>query len=404
MRILKKNIQYLCSIFLLLSLPVSASDLGYTYQDAHDDQMLYLHAMVNYRYDASWQFDWEKYQFSKNGFRISVGSVTTTDLLTDWSLFINQDLGAGWRFQGVGTWNETRHKSIFEKSAFMGLEKNIYEGIHLHLLVNPSYFKENTDLNTGFTLYNDSRESYLHLALQYEDFVYDSKNDFAGESIQAPLSMTWSARTGRSNVWLYTEGRVSTGFKREFPDMEKSPDLRTHDQARNELKLKFYYTDDGFSLSQIGMHVYHFREQKSFSEHEYNYVYENIFFDYFAEHISILSGKHRVRAVGHMIIQNAFGEGYRAHEFERNDLLGGLFYEYLISGHSIELGYMFASFDFDYEDYGLFRDYQTSGFTDKVMLGWSFSFPNNAEINISLSHQVSIGGFGGANLQYIMFF
>ncbi len=388
--------------FLILSLP--ASDIDWSYSDAYDDQMLYLHPMINYYYNAQWQFNWEERQFSDNGFRITVGSVTTTDLLTDWGLFINHELGAGWRFQGIGTWNETRHKSIFEKSAFMGLEKNIYSGLNIHLLVNPSYYKENTDLNAGFSVYNDSRQSYIRLALQYEDFVYDSKNDFAGKSIQAPLSATWSARAGRDHFWLYTEGRISTGFKRTFPDEEKSPDLRTHDQARNDIKLKFYYTYDNSSLTMLGFRVYQFFEEKTFSEQFKNYDYENIFTDYFIEHINSINPKSRIRIMGHVVVQDASNSGYQVHRFTRRDILAGGFYEYLIGRHTIEIGYMFSLYDYEYEDFGFNSDYKSDGYTDKLKLGWLFSFPNHAQINISISHQMTLGGFGGANLQYIMFF
>ena len=391
-------------IFLLLLSPLSASDTDWSYAHTYDDQMLYLHSLINYNYNARWQFRWEEKQFSANGFRITVGSVTTTDLLTDWGLFINHELGSGWRFQGIGTWNETRYKSIFEKHAFMGLEKNIFDGFNVHLLVNPSYYKENTDLNAGFSIYDDSRESYLRLALQYEDFVYDSKNDFAGKSIQPPLSATWSARTGRNKFWIYTEGRISTGFKRSFPDEEKSPDMRTHDQVRNDVKFKIYYTPDESSIAMVGLHLYQFSEKKTFSEPTFNYLYENRFTDYFIEYINLVHQKHRIRFLGHLVTQDASGNGYRAHIFERRDILAGGFYEYIMGNHSVELGYMFTYFDFDYIDYSSRSDYNDRGYTDKLKLGWFFSFPNDAQINISLSHQVSIGGFGGANLQYIMFF
>jgi hypothetical protein len=389
-------------VIILHALCLAQNEISYT--DAYDDPMLYLHALVNYSYNVIWQFEWEQNQFSTNGFRISVGSVTATDLLTDWGLKINHDLGAGWRFQGIGTWNETRHKSVFEKSAFMGLEKNLFSNFNIHLLVNPTYFKENTDLNMGFTIYNDSRESYLRLALQYEDFVYDSKNDFNGKSLQAPLSATWSARAGRNNFWLYTEGRLSTGFKRTFPDEEKSPDLRSHDQLRNDVKIKMYYTFEETAILMMGIHLYQFSEKETFSDQANNYDYENRLVNFFMEYMNRLHKKHRMRLIGHVIGQDALNSGYRAHEFSRTDYLAGGFYEYIIGSHSIEMGYMFAIYDYDYVDYGYRGDFNDKKYTDKVKLGWIYAFPKSAQIMISLSHQLSVGGFGGANLQYMMFF
>jgi hypothetical protein len=126
--------------------------------------------------------------------------------------------------------------------------------------------------------------------------------------------------------------------------------------------------------------------------------------NYFAEYIKRFQQNHRIRLMGQVIGQDALNYGYQAHLFDRNDLLCGGFYEYILGSHSIELGYMFTIYDYEYQDYGYRADFNEKGYTDKLKLGWLYSFPNNAIINISLSHQVSIGGFGGANLQYIMFF
>jgi hypothetical protein len=390
-------------ILIFVSSLYAAED-NWPYDDAYDDNMLYLHALINYDYNALWKFRWEEKQFSSNGFRITVGSVTTTDLLTDWGLFINQDLGAGWRFQGIGRWNETRHKNIFEKSALMGLEKEIYQGLNIHLLVNPSYYKENTDLNAGFTYYDQSREFYARIALQYEDFVYDSKNDQAGISSQKPLGLTWNVRTGKSKFFVYSEGRISTGFKRDFPDMEKSPDERSHDQRRSQVRLNLYYRPDELSIAVFRIHYYQFDEEKSFTEKTYNYKYMNQFSDVSTEYMHRLDRQHQLRVLAYYISQFAEGYGYQGHKFNRSDIMFGAFYEYFLGSHSLELGYMFTIADYEYEGMGYRPDFNHQGYVDKVMLGWLYAFPNDAQINISLSHQLTIGGFGGANLKYIMFF
>ena len=154
----------------------------------------------------------------------------------------------------------------------------------------------------------------------------------------------------------------------------------------------------------LGFRVYQYSEEKTFSDQFNNYAYENIFSDYFIEHINPIDHKSQIRIMGHVVVQDATNSGYQAHRFVRRDFLAGGFYEYLIGHHAIEIGYMFSIYDYEYENFGFNADYKSDGYTDKVKLGWIFAFPNDARINISISHQVSLGGFGGANLQYIMFF
>jgi hypothetical protein len=66
---------------------------------------------------------------------------------------------------------------------------------------------------------------------------------------------------------------------------------------------------------------------------------------------------------------------------------------------------MFALPSWDYQS---FHDqepsYNYSGIMDKVKIGWTYQFPQSSQIHISVSHEVNVGNFGGANLQYILLF
>ena len=50
------------------------------------------------------------------------------------------------------------------------------------------------------------------------------------------------------------------------------------------------------------------------------------------------------------------------------------------------------------------RSLSLDEYRDKLILGWRHHFSADAQILISVSHEVSVMGFGGGNLQFQMFF
>jgi hypothetical protein len=82
---------FFCLFSFVLFLPqLFASESDWTFEDAYRDRLAFLHAFLNYDFNAIWHSDWEKNYFSGNGFLLAVGSVTTHDLLVNGSLVINQ--------------------------------------------------------------------------------------------------------------------------------------------------------------------------------------------------------------------------------------------------------------------------------------------------------------------------
>ena len=391
-------------LLLLLSGLIFAGEPDWPYADGYDDNMLFLHALINYDYSAQWYYDWEKQQFDENSFRITVGSVTTSDLMTEANLRINHDIGAGWRFQARGRRYETRHESRFDNYAFMGLEKQISGGFNLHLLVNPGYFKEETDLQMGVAFYSDSRTSYLNLSLLIEDFVYDAKNDLSGVTTRTPRGLGWAARMEKLPFVIYTQGRISNGYERIYTDMDKSGDMTLHSLQNQEAGIKIYYFPADGSLLSAEVRFKQFAEDRHFFSGLYDYSYENISGEISLHYITGVFEKDRIRTVGRYIQQRADGDGFKGHRYDRSEFLIGLFYEYALGTHAIEAGYMFSAYDLAYKGLSQRPDFADNGFVDKVKLGWMYNFPDRARINISISHQLILGGFGGANLQYIMFF
>lgn len=374
------------------------------YEDPYQDRFLYLHMYINYSYNIFWQNDWEEKYFSRNGFRLSVGSVTTDELMVDGQLAINEDLGSGWRFRGEGTMLATRHLNAREESAFMGFERNLYKNLSIFLLANPSFDKEETDASLGFLLTDNQREQYIRIALIPEDFVYQEKNDQGGISLKNPYALEWFLRFGKDRWRFYSEGRYSTGFEREFPDKEASPELGFHQQQINAFRVKVYYLPAASAIIGASLYHYYFEETKRFTAAEQNYFYTNEIYDAALEAIIPFKTQNRFRLLSHYVFQKAASAGFNAHDFERDDWLLGFFYERIFSRHIVDAGYMFTSFGWDYKALAGQGNYSRNGYVDKVKLGWTYSFKKIAQINISISHQLNIGGFGGANLQYIMFF
>jgi hypothetical protein len=48
--------------------------------------------------------------------------------------------------------------------------------------------------------------------------------------------------------------------------------------------------------------------------------------------------------------------------------------------------------------------YDLGDYRDKVMVGWRYTFSKDAQIRVSISHEVAEQGFGGGAIQFQMFF
>jgi hypothetical protein len=155
----------------------------------------------------------------------------------------------------------------------------------------------------------------------------------------------------------------------------------------------------------LSLFHYRYDESKTFYLDSLNYSYKTDITDIGLDYLLTLKRGNRLRLQLHYVHKNGKSLGFRQHDFTRNDFLSALSYERFLGSHIIEVQYMFAVPSWEYQS---FHDqessYDYSGIMDKIKLGWTYQFPQNSKIHISVSHEVQVGNFGGANLQYILLF
>jgi hypothetical protein len=310
------------------------------FEDPYRDQMLYLHALVNYSHDLEWQFDWERRQLADNSLRVNTGSATSTELLTDIDLNINAALNDKWRFQGSFRRTGLRQWPNVEEQLLLGFERSIFESSAVYLTVNPEFNKESIDIAAGYTFYRDERQQYVRLGVLIEDVNYETKNDRGGVTEKSPIGLQWLVRFALANDWyLYSEGKVGSGFERVFPDATMSPDVSRHDRRTNTSQLRVSRLAEDLSAWSAWLDWYDFNEVMQFRQPGFDYEYRNTQLIFGAEHTRVLHDRHRLRFLVHYVDQKAESRGFNEHDYDRKDVLGGAFYEYLwpSSGATFEL-------------------------------------------------------------------
>jgi hypothetical protein len=392
---------------LLCGASVSAQipDEDWEFEDGYQTQMLYLHSLVNYAYDLEWQSEWERRQLVGNSLRINTGSVASDELLTDIDLNVSQPLNAKWRFMGRFTRDGYRWQRLRDEQLLLGLERSIFDSSAVYLMVNPEYGKESIDIEAGYTYYKDDREEYVRIGLLAEDFEWDKKTELGGQQDQDAISVEWSLRLGlANNWWLYSEGKVGSGFERTFPDPTKSPDVSRHDRRENSAQLRVTRADQGGKAWSVWVNWYDFNELQEFRPAGFDYDYSNTVFDVAVEHARMIGDRHRLRLLAHYVDQQGESIGFNAHDYDRQDLLGGIFYEWLRPKSAVTLAYAFGQPDIIYTASDPNDDYKLDDYRDKVILGWRYTFSEDAQIRLSVSHEIAAQGFGGGAVQYQMFF
>ena len=371
------------------------------FEDTYDEVLANLHELVNYAYDLEWELDWERRLLADNGVRGNVGSVTSEEFLTRADIRLNQALDEKWRFQGRFHRSQSRQRSINPDQLFLGLERSLFDSSSLFLMVDPQIDKEFVDVFGGYTFYRDDREQYLRVGLLLEDLVYDSKNDLGGQTNQAPVALQWAVRLGSRDWWIFSEGKAGTGFEREFEDPGSG--LLAHDRRDNRARVRLTKASGQASAWSVWLDWYDFSEAKRFSDDEFDYDYGNEVFDLAAEHYRVVGDVHRFRFLAHYVRQRAKASGFNAHRFSRDEWLGGIFYERLWPRNSVSLAYAFGLPNADYESLSGGAPYQLDEYGDKLILGWRHRFSKDAQVLVSVSHEVSAQGFGGGNVQFQMF-
>lgn len=392
-------------LLLVTSATAQVPATDWEFEDPYRDQMLYLHALVNYSYDLQWQFDWERRQLAGNALRVNTGSVTSTKLLTDIDLRINQSLNDKWRFQGSFKRQGLRQRPNREDQLLLGFERSIFESSAVYLTVNPEFNKEFIDVAAGYTFYRDDRQQYVRVGVVLEDVSYDDRNDLGGITEQDPIALQWAVRLGLANDWfLYSEGKMGSGFERVFPDANASVDVSRHNRRVNAAQLRVSRVSEDGTAWSAWVDWYEFNEVMQFRQPGFDYDYRNTQLNIAAEHTRVLRDRHRLRLLLHYVDKKAESRGFNEHNYDRSDVLGGAFYEYLWPNSGVMFGYAFGQPDIAFRAPDPTENYNLDDYRDKLIIGWRYNFSEDAQIHVSLSHEVSAKGFGGGAVRFQMFF
>lgn len=380
-------------------------DADWELEDGYASELNYVHSLVNYAFDLEWQYDWERRRFADNALRVNTGSVSSDKLLTHVDINLNQPLNDRWRFSGRFWRDGRRQPPVEEEQLLLGFEYALFESSAVYLEVNPEYDKEFIDVAAGYAWYSDDREQYLRLGAVLEDLSFESKNGRGGRQEQDPVYLEWAARHAIGGEWfLYSEGRVGRGFERRFPDAAASAELASHDRGKNRAEVRVSKMGKGGVAWSVWGEWYRFEEAKTFRSPGFDYRYENTQFNVSAEHIRRVGDRHRLRLVAHYVDQQAESVGFRAHNYDRQDLLGGVFYEYLWPTSGVTVAYAFGKPDIELVAVDPTGSFDNADYRDKVILGYRYTFSADAVISVSIAHEVATSGFGGGAVQFQMFF
>jgi hypothetical protein len=380
-------------------------DEDWSFEASYQTQMLYLHSFVNYAYDLEWQYKWEQRQFVGNSLRINTGSVASDELLTDIDINISQPLTEKWRFAGRFTREGFRWQQLLKEQLLVGLERSILDSSAVYLMVNPEYNKESIDIAAGYTFYMDNREQYVRIGVLAEDFQWSTKTDSGGRQDKDPVAVEWAIRLGLGNDWwLYSDGKVGTGFERSFADATLSPEISRHDRRENTAQLRLTQAAQIGKTWSAWIRWYDFNEVQEFRLPGYDYDYSDTVINAAVEHTRLFGERHRLRLLAQFVDQQAESIGFNAHDYDRQDVLAGVFYEYLWPMSGLTLAYMAGQPDINYTAPAPRDSYELGDYRDKVMVGWRYTFSADAQIRVSISHEVAAQGFGGGAIQFQMFF
>ncbi|MEL7448501.1 MAG: hypothetical protein AAFN78_04785 [Pseudomonadota bacterium] len=394
-------------LVLLATADASAQTLveNRDFQDGYDTNLLYVHSTANYAWDLESQFDWERLQFVDNALRVNTGSVSSDKLFTDIELNLNGQLNDRWRISGSFDRLGARENPVTTEQLLLGFEGRIAGSHAAFVNINPEYDKSALDVAVGYGFYSDNREQYARVALLFDDMNYGSKNDFGGTQTQDPLALDWQVRWHvGANWYLYSEGHVGNGYERQFDDESLSPSLAFEEQRNNRAELRLSKSSGNGELWSVWAQWADFDETRRFRDPALDYRYQNTELRLAAEHVRIIGERHRWRFLLNVTDREAQSEGADEHEFERLDVVGGVFYEYLYPNSGVTLAYVAGQPDIQFTAPDPEDSYDRGDYSDKVVIGYRYRFSPKAQLRASLAHEVSASGFGGGGVQFEWFF
>lgn len=389
---------------LFVSVHANTQSLEWEFDDFYTAKLLYLHPVVNYEFHPLWYQEWEDDLFRVNSVRLSFGSVTLTELFSDSRIVINERLIDGLWFRFDDMWYASHHIDREERSRRLGLEQYVWRGLSIFCYGDLAFDKEEADILFGMSVTDSTRRRFARVAFLDEDQFYDEKNDRGGVTSRRPLGLTWALNHRFGPLKIFSEGRYSSGFERSFADSTLSAGLSFHSLQDNRALLKLYYHPDKAALWEFAVASSALSESKEYHDSTFDYDYTNRVTSYNLRYLLRIRERNRLRVGSYYIRQAADASRYKEYSYRRKEVLPYLFFEIERQFGIIELGYLgsYSTCALDAADDA--DDYDRDGYVDKVKLGYTYVFSQNAKIQLSISHVVAIEEFGGGNAQFLLFF
>ena len=257
---MKKYLIFTIIIFNVIINSFAQQNVPYEWEfdDDYKKTRIFVHAFVNYDFSPLWQIEWEKNLFKRNGLKLDFGSTTLKDLYNEIELVLNVDIGKDWWFRTSFYRDQNQYKDENEEHNYMGFEKRIYRNLSIHSLCNVYYDKEDMDIDLGFSVMDSTLEKYCRIALSYDDFLYDEKNQISGKVTEEPLGVNWAIRYDLNKIWFFTQGKYVNCFVIEYNDPELSPEIYLLKHQINNMIAKMYYFFKEDCFAELRLEHYHF--------------------------------------------------------------------------------------------------------------------------------------------------
>jgi len=402
-KIIAVLILFIISVFLPEKSVCNNSD-DWHFDDNYKKKRIFIHAFANYDLDSSWQMDWEQNLFKKNALKTAFGSVTVKDLNSEINLKLNMKISNSWWFRSSFLRRRIQYKNSVEDHNFMGFEKFFSDVFSIFILCNAFYDKEDIDILLGLSVMNKNLENYCRIALTYDNFLYDEKNPFKGKVSSVPLGIDWAIRFSWKDLILFTEGKYVNSLDIDFTDQELSPQLYFSKNQINHLTWKLYYFFGIENFFEVRFNHYHFLEQKLYYHSPSDYSYLHEIYEFAGKYQQPFSKQLILSSSLHYIVQNSAAEGLRDYNFTRREIIPTIILKYSRVSNTWELGIIRSSYRYELEDVNDPLSYNNSNSTLKIMLRWAHLFNQNTKLQFSLSHVPYLEGYGGGNLDFMIFF
>ena len=401
---LNKKIKFTVIFFCLFYSAALAYEDKWFYDEGKKDKLLFLHTLLNYEINPLWWYIWDKNLLSVSGLKFSFGSVEIHDLLINARFVINEEIAGGLWFQADMDWYRSHWVNREKKNLFMGMEQHVFSGLGVFLQFNPYFDKEYIDARFGISYANKNRDRYLRLGLQLDNFLWQEKNPQKGEYSQIPLALFWQFRQGVGNFRIFSEGIYGNEYRRVYNNAEKEPLLAAEKGQNAEINVRVYYLSEDRLPLYLTVYHYYFSIYQRFRSKTPELGYKNSLTTIGLEYCFYLSDSFTLRLGGRYLWQFSESGGREAYTYARNELMPSLFAEYRFNEkHSLELAVMESFYGWDSSSGNEIHNFAEKGNIEKVKLGWNVRLAPQTRLQLSVSHVFSIGGFGGGNIQYLMY-